>query len=415
MLTFKLGSINCGGLHPGCIASTVAVHIRGNNPRFSLNQLQQQSNSNNNNNSQQKFQFKTQCQTSFSDTGYANVQERPLISYDPRNYLEELRTQDEEIVEREPRLRVKANGRVVAIGDLHGDMEKTENALKIAKLVQFQNNGVPKWIGGDTVVVQVGDVLDRGDREIEILLLLQELDRQARLEGGAVYMLNGNHESLNVCGDFRYVTQGAMIESARYAGCRDGDEFEWTNQIRARVFLFAPGGPIARDLAKNPTILIVNDTLFVHGGLLPQHVTYGLEQLNYEVAAWMRGDLVNGQLSPPPFLAMGDQQSVMWNRTFSREEEGNQDRICHALREVLRMSKVKRMVVGHTPQQQGCNAQCGGMVWRVDVGMSGGVFGAPPSVLEIVRQQNGRSKVNVLEDESFEYEDNDAYNHIEFL
>ena len=34
-------------------------------------------------------------------------------------------------------------------------------------------------------------------------MLLRELDRQARLEGGAVYMLNGNHESLNVAGDFR--------------------------------------------------------------------------------------------------------------------------------------------------------------------------------------------------------------------
>ena len=37
------------------------------------------------------------------------------------------------------------------------------------------------------------------------ILLLRELDRQARLQGGAVYMLNGNHESLNVAGNFRCV------------------------------------------------------------------------------------------------------------------------------------------------------------------------------------------------------------------
>ena len=47
------------------------------------------------------------------------------------------------------------------------------------------------------------------------VLLLRELDRQARQEGGAVYMLNGNHESLNVAGDFRWVArvvgeQGAL-------------------------------------------------------------------------------------------------------------------------------------------------------------------------------------------------------------
>lgn len=36
-----------------------------------------------------------------------------------------------------------------------------------------------------------------------VVMLLRELDRQARREGGALFMLNGNHESLNVCGDFR--------------------------------------------------------------------------------------------------------------------------------------------------------------------------------------------------------------------
>ena len=37
-------------------------------------------------------------------------------------------------------------------------------------------------------------------------MLLRELHKQAQAEGGAVYMLNGNHESLNVSGNFRYRT-----------------------------------------------------------------------------------------------------------------------------------------------------------------------------------------------------------------
>ena len=36
-----------------------------------------------------------------------------------------------------------------------------------------------------------------------VIMLLRELDRQARREGGAVYMLNGNHESLNLSGNYR--------------------------------------------------------------------------------------------------------------------------------------------------------------------------------------------------------------------
>lgn len=63
---------------------------------------------------------------------------------------------------------------------------------------------------------------------------------------------------------------------------------------------------MARELSKNPTVLIVNDSVFAHGGLLPGHVKYGLARLNGEVAAWMRGDcLPDGSRTAPPFLAMG--------------------------------------------------------------------------------------------------------------
>ena len=37
------------------------------------------------------------------------------------------------------------------------------------------------------------------------VMMLRNLDRLARAQGGAVYMLNGNHESLNIAGDFRCV------------------------------------------------------------------------------------------------------------------------------------------------------------------------------------------------------------------
>ena len=47
------------------------------------------------------------------------------------------------------------------------------------------------------------------------VLLLRELDRQARLQGGAVYMLNGNHESLNVCGDFRWLTVALLLSECQ--------------------------------------------------------------------------------------------------------------------------------------------------------------------------------------------------------
>src|SRR5215208_5821964 len=49
--------------------------------------------------------------------------------------------------------------RLVAIGDLHGDLGGTRSALKAAKAIDDQD----RWIGRDLVIVQTGDVLDRGD------------------------------------------------------------------------------------------------------------------------------------------------------------------------------------------------------------------------------------------------------------
>lgn len=204
-------------------------------------------------------------------------------------------------------------------------MDKCRQVLELAGVAKFDATGRVTWTGGDTVVVQLGDVLDRGDVEIGIVSLLRELDRcgtpttrpfgalwvgqhalflpsgplacaqphplhsfphfdsrLARAEGGQVWMLNGNHESLNVCGDFRYVSPGAFLESAIAAGLRDERVHEFDAQVKARFSVYSPGGAMARELSKNPTVLIVNDTVFVHGGLMPEHVRYGLDKMNKE-------------------------------------------------------------------------------------------------------------------------------------
>jgi hypothetical protein len=65
--------------------------------------------------------------------------------------------------------------------------------------------------------------------------------------------------------------------------------------------------------------------------------------------------------------------------------QGDRDRACETLGKTLdAIDGAKRLVVGHTPQLGGCNAECDGRIWRIDVGMSFGVVGADPEVIEIV-------------------------------
>ena len=87
-----------------------------------------------------------------------------------------------------------------------------------------KNNHLIEWIGGDTVIVQVGDQIDscRYDglntcndptnyefdepHDINILYFMTALHKKAAAKGGAVYSLMGNHELMNVRGDLSYVS-----------------------------------------------------------------------------------------------------------------------------------------------------------------------------------------------------------------
>jgi len=55
--------------------------------------------------------------------------------------------------------------RIVAFGDVHGDFEAARGALRLAGAI----DELDRWIGGDLIVVQTGDQLDRGDQEQAIL------------------------------------------------------------------------------------------------------------------------------------------------------------------------------------------------------------------------------------------------------
>lgn len=245
--------------------------------------------------------------------------------------------------------------RLVAIGDLHGDLAATRRALKLASALGDDDH----WSGGTLNVVQTGDTIDRGDQDREVLDLLDRLQGEATRAGGSLTVLSGNHEVMNVAADFRYVSQPSA------------DAFEM-----GRAQAFAPGGPYALRLARWPVIQQLGGSVFVHGGVLPHHVRYGIEKLNRETSQWMRG------AGPLPALLM-QEDAPIWTRMYSAPGVPN---ACVELAQALNALSAKRMVVGHTPQPSGINSACEGRVWRIDTGLSR-YYGGPMQVLEIVADQ----------------------------
>ena len=303
-----------------------------------------------------------------------------------------------------PRTKVDLDGRrLVAIGDVHGDFPAAMKALEVAKVMDKSGH----WIGGTTVVVQVGDILDRGDSELAIMRKFRSLAKEAIAAGGDLITINGNHEIMNVLGDFRYATKGAYAEDARYVEkqhakmvAAKGEENvpplpkapEGVNPVtfagvRARQQLFLPGGEMALKMASNPTVLQVGDTVFAHAGITTDHVDYGFERLNSEVSSWMAG-----KTAQPPKHVL-EEKGVVWTREYGGADAGvtAEAAACRRLSNALEAAGAKRLVVGHTPQQKGINSGCGGKVWRTDVGASRGIYGNAPQVIEIVA-----GKVRVL-------------------
>src|SRR6185436_18623004 len=92
--------------------------------------------------------------------------------------------------------------RVVAIGDIHGDLDAFVGILQRAQLV----DPIQRWSGGKTTLVQTGDFLDRGPKARGVADLLMSRQRDAQRQGGRVIVLMGNHEAMNILGDWRYVS-----------------------------------------------------------------------------------------------------------------------------------------------------------------------------------------------------------------
>jgi hypothetical protein len=266
-------------------------------------------------------------------------------------------------------LELPAAERVVALGDVHGDLTATKAALELAGAI----DGSGAWVGGTMTVVQVGDQLDRGDDDRAILDYFEKLRDDAKKAGGRFVSLNGNHEIMNAAFDFRYVTEGAFSTFSDIPVMPSPKIDALPEAQRPRAAAFLPGGPYAMKLAAQPLVAIVGDSVFVHGGLSMKHLEYGLEKMDEETRAWLRGE------RPTAPQVVTSEDGPIWMRAYSAAPGSRE---CGQLDQVLDALGKKRLVMGHTPQRNGANAACGGRAWRIDVGLARH-YGGPVQALEI--------------------------------
>jgi len=189
--------------------------------------------------------------------------------------------------------------RIVAVSDIHGAYDALVETLQHADVMDDKL----AWSGGKTHFVITGDLLDRGPESRLVMDLIMRLEREAPLAGGRVHQLLGNHEVMNLIGDLRYVA------NEEYAAFLDfespGERESWyqrfrnnkpadvnESDVRAEFDLAAPpgffghrrafrrGGVYGEWLLDKPFMIVINDTVFVHGGVPPFVLENGLAGVN---------------------------------------------------------------------------------------------------------------------------------------
>ena len=161
------------------------------------------------------------------------------------------------------------------LGDVHGDL----NALTAA--FAFADEWTGEHSAEAPVLVSLGDLFDRGDKNLEVLL---KFLGEAMKRPGHVAWIAGNHD----CG-FRFDEQRGIFASTTYP-----NEFTmWLNAHLEDAALVAFGQEVAALCGKLPSAAVIpGDIVLVHGGVPHRDLQERIVNIADLEASDMRHDFI---------------------------------------------------------------------------------------------------------------------------
>lgn len=306
--------------------------------------------------------------------------------------------------------------RIIAVGDLHGDFAAWR-AISIASGLTDRQG---RWTGGQAVLVQTGDVVDRGPDGLKILQDLMRLQREAARAKGRVVALVGNHEAMNMTGDLRYVSaadfaayadrNSAQLRERVYGANKAAIEAAYRQRDAAMTpeairqawetvtplgalehqVAWRPDGRIGQWVVGNPAIVLLAGNLFLHGGISPAYAHIPIDEINRQVAAALAAHATN------PDAIINDEAGPLWYRGLAARDPDPAPptatnlpvpppgpTVEAQLDDLLPAFGARRIIVGHTPILSGVAIDYGGRLVRIDTGISS-VFDGKVAYLEIL-------------------------------
>jgi hypothetical protein len=243
--------------------------------------------------------------------------------------------------------------KIIAISDIHGEYDPFVDFLKVAGVVDSELN----WTWGDGHLVIDGDVFDRGDKVTECLWLIYRLEQEARRAGGRVHFLLGNHETMVVRGDLRYVNKKYADGIVRRARINYAD-------------LYGPDMELGRWLRTRNTVIKLNDVLFVHGGIPPRLAELGVDLADVNKLAGETLDLREYEIAFNDHIKKyygHSDEGPFWYRGYHHAEEGRYPQATTAdVDAILGEYGATAIVVGHSGVDQVISLY-DGRIYAIDI------------------------------------------------
>lgn len=260
-----------------------------------------------------------------------------------KNFTVKLR---DKIVNEEPIW--KQPEKMFVISDVEGEFDAFRNLLLANKII----NDKYEWIFGKGHLILCGDLFDRGKDVPATLWLLYKLEDEARIKGGYVHTILGNHDIMNMAGDLRYLDK-KYLKSAEVMGISYMD-------------LYTENTELGRWLRSKNLVEKIGENLCLHGGLSVEISKLGLDvrRLNKVARPYYGWKNLKRTVANDTVLNIySGSVGLFWYRGYFVEPLIEES----AIDDILRQFNVKRIIVGHTILKGNVAFYFKGKVLAVDV------------------------------------------------
>jgi len=263
---------------------------------------------------------------------------------------------------------------IYVVGDVHSDYRRLVRVLRSAGVMEGE-----RWAAGHSILVFMGDLIDKGPRALDVIGLVQALRKEAEAAGGQVFSLMGNHEA-------EFLAEPSEKKSR-----------DFQNELKGRGLvpseIAACGGEVGKFLCSEPFALRVRGWFFSHAGN-----THGrsLVQLIADLQAGVDRDgfgsreLLDEDSLLEARLGEKGANGVPWPESDPKRDART------LLQNFVDALGVKHLVQGHqhaeivfadgVRRKKGQMFQRDGLLFLVDTGMSEGVNDSQGAVLLIKAQ-----------------------------